>query len=837
MPVPIMWKIRFCPPRLPDGSLAKPYSTLAPEGDPNTAPANPTHDPNYGLNSSQFFLSGFNPAYDRNGNGVFDRSALYAASQLAYRGPVVVIALPGTPQLNPITGQVTQQTFNLTAPAGSNPVINNASTSVPFDTTLVFAPGSTLKLQNASLFVQNQGSALEVLGGSTPSTLVNFTSYNDASIGGPSNNNPVTTPRAGDWGGIIFRNYDEAYVDPASGVANLTQFPVDGVTQGVIGGTAGAPIVGNAISGEDDGMSIINNAVIQYGGGAVPQSSGDFYSSITLYNARPAITNDKIANNGGAGGLEAAIGADMDSFREDDEAWGPLVRRTSVTNNSLNGIWLLAESGGFVEPSNAVPLPANPGTLGGSQNYVFFEPLPLVILAQLAVGQELLVNTSGNVNYVENRLYIQPGSMLKFGQGSGLDVLNPGASLNVGSRSYITGYDTTPGHEYGPGTAGFVAESANDPQVFFTSLYDDTAATPLVPASSVTGGNGSTLGPASWGSIGIQSGGIAVINAATFQYGGGTMNTPTQTLPSQSVLSFLTFDTFYSLPPTFSPFLGTRVYVTNNNFFHNFDAAMQVEPDGLLAGDTLHPLVSGHPFLRGNILQGNGIDGLAVVATRSYLFDTTNSYEYLGPEEANLLPFSEGNQNVDAVWDLTDITYVLRGTIVLGGAYYPGYEGPIPQPGATYGAIPSPTVTLTIQAALPGTVLADGEVIPNPGASVVVKLLSENTANGAGTPISTTAPNFGSTGAEADLEGGAGFIAGVDDSTDPTASPLVDPGAYSQIRILGIPGDQTTGQQRVPVILTSLRDGTVGVTARGVKMYNILNSYPIQRSRPMPAKA
>ena len=65
----------------------------------------------------------------------------------------------------------------------------------------------------------------------------------------------------------------------------------------------------------------------------------------------------------------------------------------------------------------------------------------------------------------------------------------------------------------------------------------------------------------------------------------------------------------------------------------------------------------------------------------------------------------------------------------------------------------------------------------------------------------------------------------MDDGVDPPAtSPLVDPGAYSQIRILGIPGNQTTGQQRVPVIMTSLRDDTVGTTVRGVKMFNILNS-------------
>ena len=59
--------------------------------------------------------------------------------------------------------------------------------------------------------------------------------------------------------------------------------------------------------------------------------------------------------------------------------------------------------------------------------------------------------------------------MMKFDKGSGLDLLDPGASLNVGSRSYITGYDQD--NSYGPGSTGFVAESASDPQVLFTSIY------------------------------------------------------------------------------------------------------------------------------------------------------------------------------------------------------------------------------------------------------------------------------------------------------------------------------------------------------------------------------
>ena len=45
---------------------------------------------------------------------------------------------------------------------------------------------------------------------------------------------------------------------------------------------------------------------------------------------------------------------------------------------------------------------------------------------------------------------------------------------------------------------------------------------------------------------------------------------------------------------------------------------MQIDPNGLLAGDPLHPLASGHPFFRGNVMQGNGIDGLAVVTSPSY---------------------------------------------------------------------------------------------------------------------------------------------------------------------------------------------------------------------------
>jgi hypothetical protein len=808
------------PSTLSDGSMAKPYPVLAPEGDPATAPANPNHNPNGGLNSTFFYQPGnFNVAYDRSGDGQFEQSALYAASQLSFAvqgtsqlgGPVVVVALPGIPQRNPITGVVTQATFSLQAPAGPSATINDGSASVPFDTLLTFAAGSTIKLQNASLYVQNQGAALQTQG--TATNPVNFTSYNDASIGGPTNNNPNTSPHAGDWGGIIFRSYDEAIT------ADQVSFPVDGILTGL----NGAP----ALSGADDAMSIINFTNIRYGGGAVPQGSSNFYSAITAYNSRPMITNDLIADTGGTGGTEAAIGVNMDSLREDDTARGIMVRNVSVQDNSLNAIYLMAEPNGFIEPTNAVPYPSNPGTLGGVQNYTLFASLPYVVVSQLIVGQELLVNTGGLTQWVQNRLYIQPGVMLKFGVGSGLDLLNPGASLNVGSRSYINGFDQN--NSYSPLSPSFIEESASDPTVLFTTIHDDNATTTLVPSPiNVTGETTEpTLGPSMWGSVGIQSGGLAVINAATFQYGGGSVNTQDFTIPSQSVLAFITNFTTFNLPGTALQTLGSHVYITNNNFYDNFDAAMQIEPNGLLAGDPLRPLLSGHPFFRGNVMQGNGIDGLVVTTSRVYFY-TSNYGQYLGPREA-IVGTGAVTQTVNTVWDSTDLTYVLKGTIILGPDSFTEFSPgtfTAPNPNA-YDQIPAPTVSLTIQAALPGTLLADGETVPAPGQSVIVKLYNDETPNDVG--AANLATSYGSTGVPSAENAGAGFLLGVEDGVDPPASPLLDPGLGSAFRILGIPGNQTTGQQRVPVIITSLRDGTVGTTVRGVKMYNIWNSAPVEQ--------
>src|SRR5205823_3763007 len=123
---------------------------------------------------------------------------------------------------------------------------------------------------------------------------------------------------------------------------------------------------------------------VNYAGGAVPATTGIRYDAITLFNSRPTLSNDTIGiPDGVTAGAQAAISGDFDSFREDDVARGPMVRRTTVSNYSLNGIWvrpnLTTGLTGVSEQTDATLNPANPTTLGGNQNFTFDDPLPYIL--------------------------------------------------------------------------------------------------------------------------------------------------------------------------------------------------------------------------------------------------------------------------------------------------------------------------------------------------------------------------------------------------------------------------------------------------------------------------
>lgn len=832
----------YNPAQYPNGSPSRPYPVLAPEATPNSINGGNLNSPlNYGPN--------FNPIYDRSGDGQFEPSALYAAQVASANGPVVVVAEPGTIITNPTTGQQTQSTFVLQAPrqvnAGINSGLNDGSVAVPTMTTLLFQPGSTLKLQNASLLVQNQGSALEALGGS--SQPVTFTSYADDTVGGDTNRDLSNTlPQPGDWGGILFRNFDQQ-----NSAANFPgQIPITGVpgVDNRLKGPGGA----DAISGADDLMSSINFAVVKYGGGLVPYGSATRYDAVTMQAARPSITNSTLSGAGGSSG-DAGLSVDMDALREDELARGPLLRRLTFSNNALNGIYIRGEANGVAEPTDAMTYPVNQSNQGGAQNYVMDDPYPYLLTTPITIGSVYQQATHQQTSEPD-RLYIQPGMMVKFESGTGIEIQSLGTSgrqpsLNVGVRTYLNEFDANPNLSPtladGTPNPNFVANSTDNATVLFTSFFDDKAttsytnpnnqvSTTIVAALPVSGtGANNPYQPspsnvptqARWGGIQIDSPSVAVINNATFQYGGGNVNTPTGTT-GRNVLNFagaqaiLTGGGPFGIGNVTGQGTGTHVSITDNNFYYNADAPMNITPDGLYAGNLQTPLASGAPFFHNNVMVGNDYNALRVSGTP--------------PTAITGIIFREDDTlDVNSVWPGSDLTYFVGDTISLAGSsgFFGGVQasggGNFTQPGSE----PVAPNTLTVESTLPGTILADGTVVPKPGISAIIKL-GDKAINGNAQPGGAPAIGNTTTGTlGSEDEEGAGFVSGMDNGVDPTADPLIDIGVNSQMRFLGIGANQATGQTRVPVVLTSVHDNTYGTTVRGVTM-NVLITGDTQAAAP-----
>ena len=843
------------PATYPDGSPTRPYPVLAPQ-------ATFTQTNGGDLNSVVNSGVNFNPIYDRAGLGSFQPSAFFAAQEKARltQAPVVIIAQAALPTRDPFnpTAAPVQRPYVLQAPAGSDPVINDGSAAIPALTTLIFQPGTVLKMLNAALLVQNQGSALQVVGGTNPGQMVTVTSYKDSSIGGVTNGDASNLPQSGDYGGILFRNYRQAgfnTTDPTSVSARASLFPgqiqttgqfaTDGRLKGPFSNRTSRFSQVDAVSGADDVMSYVDFLEERYAGGSVPQNSGIGYDGITLKNSRPTIINSKISL-AGAGSARAGISEDVDSLRLDDVASGPLFRNVALIGNGINGIYLRGiPATGIAQPTNAT----NVGTdldsfrngVGPSQQYILNAYIPYVLTTSLVFGVDALVESGGlttfvnsNGGLVSDRAYISPGSIIKFSRGAGMEI-TPASSLNVGDTSYIRNFDAN--NAYGPGVAGFRPNSANLAKVIFTSYFDDVASTSYTdPNSGVTtavtpalavpaNGSGAaqpspTLVPdtSRWSGLTIGSGGVAVINSAVFRYGGGLLNTPQGTDTNQGSFNahhalelsgggllssnngILPFH-FYNGPEGAN---GARVMVTNSTFNYNADVGLDLDPQALLAADPLHPLTSGAPFIHGNIFENNDFDGVGVLGGTGIPVGGTHG----------------ANLNVNSTWTGSDFTYILRDTIVLG----PNFTNGIPTyPSATtYVSTPVPNVTLTLQSTLPGTVLADGTVVAAPGVPLVIKTL-----NNGNSPIPTEAAGVSpAANLTSSWAGGAGFIVGVDDGTDPPTpgESLIDDGAFSQIRILGIAANASTGQTRVPVTITSIYDNSVGTLVGSTLVTKVANS-------------
>ncbi len=414
----------------------------------------------------------------------------------------------------------------------------------------------------------------------------------------------------------------------------------------------------------------------------------------------------------------------------------------------------------------------------------------------------------------------ETGAWLEIGQDDGFGAgVGSAASLVVGDPTYIKEFDSN--NLVSPSSAGFVANSANLPNVIFTSFNDNAATTTSKTINPLTGmpytivaalptlpvgAQTPTPAKGDWGGIQLDPNTVDTINSAIFHYGGGFVNTSAG------------FGTLHAIEINRSdggP--GAHVMITNNQFLSNADVPINTTPNVWFAGDQSMPLESGDPFIHGNTFTGN--DDNAVGVQGGTLFPKTS---------VNGNPSNYANLDFNSVWTGSDFTFLLRNTIVLGPNGV-GANGPLvtpPTPSATVlQPTPSPNVTLTLQSTLPGTVLADGTVVAAPGVPLVVKLINVDprTQFGSQPPAETLGMVPGAQISNS-YQQGAGFVVGIDNGIDPPADlgDLVDPGAFSDIRIVGIGANQTTGQARVPVIITSIYNDTVGTSVNGVTQDQVI---------------
>ena len=273
---------------------------------------------------------------------------------------------------------------------------DGGSMDIPKDVMVMIDAGAILKFQDSligagssSLTVDRGGASLQVLG--TPFQDVTMTSWRDETIGGDTTPIP-TTPKAGNWGGIVFRRD----VDNDEGRINYER-------SGIF-------------------MDYVAYSSMSYGGGKLEVDSVDqIVSPITLMEARPGIYNNLITLS-----EDSAISADPDSFEEttfsapafqnvaftpDYSRVGPDIFGNRLVNNSNNGLFIRIQTApgaptkqmtvtGRFDDRDIVHIISENLTVQGTPGGPFLEvnapPVILVTLTPSATGGTL---AAGTYNY------------------------------------------------------------------------------------------------------------------------------------------------------------------------------------------------------------------------------------------------------------------------------------------------------------------------------------------------------------------------------------------------------------------------------------------------------
>lgn len=288
-----------------DGSLSRPFNNIAGAGVPNA------------------FASALPGDIVRIvGNGGGDGKLETIGDNIAYE--IGIGLLPGAILADGLTMDVPRGVTTM-IDAGAIFKFRNARLGVGSSNLNINRSGAALQVLGAPSLLDASGNMLKQATGDVAPGSVYFTSWLDETIG-LDTYGPKTNPGAGDWGGIAFRRD----IDVASGRRD----------------------------GEDEGIFLqyVNNADMRFGGGSVVVDGvAQTINAIQMFETRPTITYNRITRS-----ADAAMSALPNSFEEtnfneprfqlsgaftsDYDRVGPEIHHNTLTNNSLNGLFIRVDT-------------------------------------------------------------------------------------------------------------------------------------------------------------------------------------------------------------------------------------------------------------------------------------------------------------------------------------------------------------------------------------------------------------------------------------------------------------------------------------------------------------
>jgi hypothetical protein len=459
-------------------------------------------------------------------------------------------------------------------------------------------------------------------------------------------------------GGALFKmrkaNLDSgstsATIDRSGGAIQVLGTPVNSVflrslrdnsvggNSAGVGPTAAAGDFGGIVFRDDSDMedqlaylNFVGHANITHGGGKVfVDSLESVYNPVHIDESRPTVQFNVIQGNS-----DAAISASPNSFDDSDGRLGPDVHGNFLVNNTVNGLFVRIETslGALIDR-----LDVNGRWNDTDVTHVLTESLEI----------------SGN-----------PGGQLTTGgvtsaRSAGRLLVDPGVVVKLGDARIETVR----------GQSNFIAEGTADRPIVFTSIRDDRFGG---SGTFDTSGNGTSSGVAGdWAGILLNHASHASIDHARIAYAGGDA-------PIEGVAD--DFDAIEvhqaelrlansvvennasggsatsrlgrgSVPQATIYVRGAQPIIVNNVFQNNAGEVLTINANALRSDvnpdlgrstgflDAFDTFADNHgPLVRLNRLSNNAINGMEV---RGETLTT------------------------ETIWDDTDITHVLRGTVTVG---------------------------------------------------------------------------------------------------------------------------------------------------------------------------